>query len=94
MAEEDGETRRPGEAMSREEVHVPYVAEIAREDAPLRSSRSYLWYLPLTAIVMIDIVLWRLAYIAPSPGRWIAFVFALAFVVPAFPVAARCPVEG
>ena len=94
MAKEDGETRRLGDATSREGVHVPYVAEMEREDAPVRSPRSYLWYLPLTAIVMIDIVLWRLAYIAPSPGRWIAVVFATAMVVPAFPVAARCPVEG
>jgi hypothetical protein len=94
MAKEDGETRRLGNVMSREGARAPYVAEIEREDVPFRSSRSYLWYLPLTAIVLIDIVLWRLAYIAPSPGRWIALVFALALVVPAFPVAARCPVEG
>ena len=94
MANEDGDTHYLGNAMSREGAHAPYVAEMEPEDVPFRSSRGYLWYLPLTAIVMTDIVLWRLAYIAPSPGRWIALVFALALVVPAFPVAARCPVEG
>jgi hypothetical protein len=94
MAEDDGETPRLGDAMSWEGVDVPYAAEMELEDEPVRSSRSNLWYVPLTAIVMIDIVLWRLAYVAPSPGRWIALSFALGLVFPAFPVAARCLVES
>jgi hypothetical protein len=35
---------------------------------------------PLTAIAIIDLVPWRVIFIASSPGRWIALVFALAFI--------------
>lgn len=64
----------------------------ARETS--RPTGSYLWYVPLTAIIIVDIILWRLAFIAPSPGRWISLVFALALIAPALPVAARCPVDS
>lgn len=92
MAEGDGQARETGNAF--EPYPAEAVTESGPETAPVRPQGTYLWYVPLTLLVIADIIAWRLAFIEPAPVRWISLAVALVLIAPALPVAARCPVDS
>ena len=91
MPKDNREILRPEDATSWEEFQARYIAETLRENEPFRSNRRYLWLLPTTAFLMVEIISWIEVFKAPSPGRWIALVFALVFIWPTFWAAAKSP---
>ena len=83
---------RAEDATSWEEFLARFRAERAAEIRRVEPPKKWLWFLAGMGFGLIDLILWVGLVQWPSPGRWIALPFALAFIFPVIICIALGPV--